>query len=448
MRGRTLLAALAAVLATATPADGLTVTGEKQLSPRLSELTVRTSALPEAAHVRILLPDGYAAQPRRRWPVLYLLHGTSGGADDWTTQGDAEATTKGLPLIVVMPDIALHDNGGGWCTDWVGGDRPQWERFHMRELIPFIDARLRTAARREGRAIAGLSQGGFCAMSYAARHPDLFVSAASFSGPPDIAYSPMGVVGVTAIVNATEVFLDGQPANAMFGDRVTNGINWAAHDPATLAQNLRGMHLQLFTGNGAPGPLDANPVNPGASLIEAAAGIDTRLFHDRLEALGIPSRYEAYGPGTHIWPYWARDLRQAIGPIVETFAHPSARPARVTYTAAEPRYDVFGWRVAIERRAAEMSTLADASARGFTLRGSGTATVRTPPVLRPRGRYAVRIDGDLAGPGTRTQRADRRGRLTVDVPLGPANPHRQGSPQGLLSGTRAFSTRVTIRRAR
>ena len=77
-----------------------------------------------------------------------------------------------------------YDSGGGWCTDWVNGGRhgpPEWERFHIGELIPFVDARLRTRARRAGRAIAGLSQGGFCAMSYAARHPDRFVSATSFS---------------------------------------------------------------------------------------------------------------------------------------------------------------------------------------------------------------------------------------------------------------------------
>jgi S-formylglutathione hydrolase FrmB len=447
-----LVTAVAALAAAApAPAAGLVVTSEKQLTPRLSELTVRTSALPAPAHIRVLLPDGYAAQPRRRWPVLYLLHGTSGGAADWTTMGDAERTTAGLPLIVVMPDIALGKDGGGWCTDWVNGGRhgpPEWERFHIGELIPFVDARLRTRARREGRAIAGLSQGGFCAMSYAARHPDRFVSATSFSGPPDIAYSPVGVVGVTAIVNATEVFLDGAQANAMFGDRLTNGINWAAHDPATLAENLRGMQLQLFTGNGLPGPLDANPINPGASLIEAAAGADTRLFHDRLESLGIPSRYEPYGAGTHIWPYWARDLRQAIGPIVRTFADPPPAPRSVRFTAAEPRYDVFSWRVAITRRATEMSALADASARGFTLTGSGTATVRTPPLLRPRRRYAVTLRGDLVGPGTTVRRADRQGRLTVDVPLGPANPHQQGTPAAALSGTRAYTTRVTIRPAR
>ena len=74
--------------------------------------------------------------------MLYLLHGTSGGAADWTTMGDAEQTTAGKPLIVVMPDIALDDDGGGWCTNWWNAKRggPEWETFHIDQLIPWVDA--------------------------------------------------------------------------------------------------------------------------------------------------------------------------------------------------------------------------------------------------------------------------------------------------------------------
>src|SRR5215469_8980133 len=64
---------------------GLHVTAERQIDPRLLALTVTTSALPGPANIRVLLPADYAAHPSRRYPVLYLLHGTSGGASDWTT---------------------------------------------------------------------------------------------------------------------------------------------------------------------------------------------------------------------------------------------------------------------------------------------------------------------------------------------------------------------------
>ena len=211
----------------------------------------------------MLLPTGYANHPRRRYPVLYLLHGTSGGAADWTTTGGAEQTTAGKPLIVVMPDIALNDDGGGWCTNWWNAGKrgvPEWETFHIDQLIPWVDRNLRTIRSRAGRAIAGLSQGGFCSMSYAARHPDLFGTALSFSGAPDIAYDAEAQSLVTPIINVTETALDGVPANSMFGPRTSEEINWAAHDPTTLAENLADTRLLMFTGNGMVGPLDKGPI--------------------------------------------------------------------------------------------------------------------------------------------------------------------------------------------
>ncbi len=200
---------------------GLHVLTVKSVDSRLLTLTVRTSALPGPANVRVLLPDGYASHPHRRYPVLYLLHGTSGGAADWTTLGGAEQATAGKPLIVVMPDIALNYDGGGWCTDWPNG-RYRWETFHISQLLPWVDANLRTIRARGGRAIAGLSQGGFCSTSYAARHPDLFGTALSYSGAPDIAYDPAAQALVTPIINLTEIALDHVPANSMFGSRQTN----------------------------------------------------------------------------------------------------------------------------------------------------------------------------------------------------------------------------------
>ena len=449
------LATPAAAATTTAPAlrdgSGLHIVAQRRLDPRLLALTVTTPALPHPANIRILLPTGYRPRARRRYPVLYLLHGTSGGAADWTTKGDAEKTTAGRPLIVAMPDVALDDGGGGWCTDWVNGGEggpPEWERFHIRQVMPWVDHNLRTIASRDGRAIAGLSQGGFCSMSYAARHPDLFSAALSYSGAPDTSYDATAVAGSTAIANATEVALDGAPPNAMFGSRVTSEVNWAAHDPTTLAANLRGMPLWLYAGNGLPGPLDSGPPNPGAMAIEAAAGYDTGLFHDRLVKLGIPSTYVAYGRGTHAWPYWTRDLRESIGPLMDAFRHPPARPRLLTFTSADTTYRIAGWHVAMQRTAREFSTLKDAGRGGFAIAGSGVAKVTTAARFAARRRYAVTRVGDRVARKTSTVRADRHGRLTLTVPLGPPNPFQQDTVQAAVAGTKVFTTRVTITRRR
>ncbi|HEY8764055.1 MAG TPA: alpha/beta hydrolase family protein, partial [Solirubrobacteraceae bacterium] len=370
-------------------------------------------------------------------------------AADWTTLGDAERTTAGLPVIVVMPDITIGGDGGGWCTNWVGSGphgRPGWETFHIGQLIPWIDRGLQTIPSRSGRAIAGLSQGGFCSTSYAARHPDRFAAALSFSGAPDIAYDPEAQAMVTPIINLTETALDGAPLDSMFGSRLSNEINWAAHDPTTLAPNLRGMRLFMYAGNGAPGPLDTGIPNPQALVIEGGVSELTRLFHNRLQSLGIPSLYDAYGPGTHAWPYWARDLRQSIGPLMDVFAHPPATPASIYYTSADPSYSDFGWQVTVTRAVREFSTLSSARASGFTLQGSGSATVTTPA----RYRRGARLHDSVASAQgtfpafTRRVRVGRSRRLTVTVPLGPSNTTQEYPLDGPPLGTTVFTTRVSI----
>src|SRR5258708_2496649 len=123
--------ATAAQRVAAAPRD-LTVTASQQLSPRLWELTMQTAALDFPVHVRVLLPDGYRDSPRRRYPVLYLLHGSFDNAASWTAEGNAERLTAGKPLIVVMPATAGKGNAGGWASDWRNeglGGPPQWETF-------------------------------------------------------------------------------------------------------------------------------------------------------------------------------------------------------------------------------------------------------------------------------------------------------------------------------
>jgi S-formylglutathione hydrolase FrmB len=443
--------ALTAAPAPARPlrdAGGLHVVAQQELDSRLLSLTVTTSALPKPANVRILLPTGYRSHRHRRYPVLYLLHGTSGGAADWTKLGEAEQTTARRPLIVVMPDIALGYDGGGWCTNWYNAGAygvPEWETFHIGQLIPWVDRNLRTVPQRSHRAIAGLSQGGFCSTSYAARHPDLFSIALSYSGAPDIAYDREAQLLVTPVINGTETGLDRVPANSMFGPRTSQEINWAAHDPTTLAPNLRPLKLLLFTGNGQRGPFDPVFPNPGASGIEAGAHELNLLFHRRLNSLGISSFYDDYGPGTHIWPYWTRDLRESIGRVMADFRHPAPVPPKISYTSAEGQYSAFGWTVQMHRSVKEFSVLRGAGKHGFILLGSGSATVITPARYRRRVRYGITV---RAGSMTTrvVVRAGRNRRLTLQIPLGPSDTVQEYPFDGGPVGTTVFTTRVSIAR--
>ncbi len=434
--------------------SGLHVVSQRRVNSRLLAVTLSTTALYGRPKVDIVLPTGYNAprNRRRRYPVFYLLPGTSGAASDWVNFGDAEQASAGLPMIIVSPDIAIDGDGGGWCTNWFDANTAQtggahdWQTFHIDELIPWIDHNLRTRADRQGRAIAGLSQGGFCSMSYAARYPDLFGIALAYSGAPDIAYDPLAIAPSTSIINFTETVYDHVPANSMFGPRATEEVNWANHDPATLASNLRDTKLFMYAGNGQPGPL----AGPGCSStfaesIEGLVGEDTTLFHNRLVRLGIPSVYDAYGPGTHCFAYWARDLKRSIGAIARDFAHPSRPPRKVTYSIADPSYSIYGWHVTMHRAAEEFSTLENADVRGFALSGSGSATVITPPLYAARASYRVTLHGPRVHRTIRVRaRANRR--LRINVPLGPANRYQQYTAAADAAGRAVFTTRIAIAR--
>ena len=78
------VAAPAAGLAQFHSGDGLTIKSVKQVNPRLVALVVTTKAILAPLNVYILFPPDYATHPRQRFPVFYLLHGTSGTASDWT----------------------------------------------------------------------------------------------------------------------------------------------------------------------------------------------------------------------------------------------------------------------------------------------------------------------------------------------------------------------------
>lgn len=394
---------------------GITVESARQASSREWRLVVSTGALERPVRVDVLLPAGYD-RTERRYPTLYLFHGTSGGAHDWIEMGDAAASTAGRPMIVVMPDAGHDGDGGSWFTDWMDQDTPlgraNWETFHIDQLVPWVDATLRTRSGRGSRAVAGLSQGGFGAFSYAARHPDLFAAAASFSGAPDIAAYPVTRTGGAVVVGAIMTGLNQVQPFAPFGDPVADKLVWRGHNPASLVTNLADTDLRLWSGNGAPGSAEDLDAVPAGVAIEAITHTSTRHFARAADAAGVPYDLTEYGAGVHSWPYWAQDLRDYLPHLARIFADHRGRPAEIDYRSVDRTWRQWGWRVTAERSAElAWSGLRHASRTGFVLDG-GPARVSTPPAYRPGGRYRV---GYLHGSGPRLVRAGSDGRLRLEV---------------------------------
>jgi diacylglycerol O-acyltransferase/trehalose O-mycolyltransferase len=241
------------------PGDGASVVAEEQVGPRLVDLTVQSPALGRTAKVRLLTPNGWEQRRRGdRWPVFYLPHGCCDTYDSWTRETDAEQLRR----------LLERDHGAG-----------------------------------HRRVVAGLSMGGFGALSYAARNRGMLRAAASYSGVVHPLHDgfPQGIMA--GLVEF------GEDPLALWGDPVAQRRIWEAHDPYFLARRLRHTPVFLSVGDGTAGPFDP----PGVfDELEAELSLQNHLAAARMERVGVPLRTDFYGPGTHTWPYWERELHRSL----------------------------------------------------------------------------------------------------------------------------------------
>jgi diacylglycerol O-acyltransferase / trehalose O-mycolyltransferase / mycolyltransferase Ag85 len=263
------------------PPPGPAIVGQHRVAPRIVDLDVRSPALGRTAKVRLLLPAGW--DRTRRWPVLYLLHGCCDTYDSWTRETDVEDLPELRDVLVVMPE------GGatGFYSDWLEKGGPRWETFHLVELRRLLE---RDFGAGPQRAIAGLSMGGFGALSYAARHPGLFKAAASYSG----VVHPLGDVELVQGIARDE----GEDPDGLWGDPLAQRAVWAAHDPTEQAARLRGTRVFVSIGN--------------TGFVERTLRRENDALRTALRRAGVPATLHFYAHGTHDWPYWQRELHRSL----------------------------------------------------------------------------------------------------------------------------------------
>lgn len=147
--------------------------------PGVEHNVLHSASMDRDVGYNVYLPADYA-QSKRRYPVVYFLHG-AGGTESSDVGGFSglirqEVQAKHIPAV-----ICVFPNGG------MSGyrDHPEQkimgETLIIKELLPLIDKKYRTIATREGRAICGFSMGGGGAIRLALAHPDLFCAAASWA---------------------------------------------------------------------------------------------------------------------------------------------------------------------------------------------------------------------------------------------------------------------------
>lgn len=246
----------------------------------LIEFRMQSEILGRPYGMYAIVPDAGAGP----FPVLYLFHGLLDDYTGWLRRTRIEVYIRDRPLIVVMPDgqRSFYANAIGSEPDGRGaryGENARYMDHITHEVIANTERLLPVKRTRGGRAIGGLSMGGYGAMLLGLTYPNHFASVHSHSG---------------ALLCGTKP-TEKEPADfkRVFGD------------------NAAGTDLDLFVlahRCKENGRLPRILIDCGTSdfLLD-----DNRQYHLFLQQIGVPHEYREY-PGEHDWTYWDAQIGAAI----------------------------------------------------------------------------------------------------------------------------------------
>jgi S-formylglutathione hydrolase FrmB len=270
--------------------------GSANAQSRIDCSALNSRILKQVVRYCVYLPSGYdagaAEHPARRYPVLYFLHGlgdneqtlfNSGG---WTLVDDLRNQHKMGDFLIVAPE--------GRRTFYINSadGLVRYSDFFLQEFIPHIEGKYRIRAGRAGRAISGISMGGYGALRFAFAHPELF-SAVSAQSAALITESPQ------ALDSASQT---GAPLagvlGAVFGKPI-NVAHWNDNSPFVLAKrNTAALRKTAIYFN--CGQDDNYGFEKGAAAL-----------HEELQKEGVKHEYHAY-PGDHSLTYFLSHFAEVM----------------------------------------------------------------------------------------------------------------------------------------
>src|SRR5271155_127573 len=234
----------------------------------------------------VILPSDYDADKTKDYPVLYFLHGLGGNEQMLLNSG-------GLNMIQDLRDqkrigeflIVAPDGGRSFYINSRHG-KVRYEDFFTREFLPYIESHYRIRAEKKSRGVTGVSMGGYGALRFALRYPDLFVAVSAHSPAlieklPNIKVSSDQAAAVAAVLGKTF----GSPVDAAF---------WERESPFTIVKDEpRPAGLQIYFDCGTDDDFGFNNGNA--------------QFDQLLTVRGIVHEFHLY-PGGHDWEYFAEHL--------------------------------------------------------------------------------------------------------------------------------------------
>ena len=255
-------------------------------SARVQTVPFQSQLVGKSLPYNVVLPVGYdlPASREKRYPVVYLLHGLFGHYDNWTSKTRLSDYTSAHEVIIVTPE-----GNNGWYSDSQLAPREQYESYIVKELIPDVDRRFRTISDRSGRAIAGLSMGGYGGIKFGVKYPGMFAFAGSMSGAMNAAsWTREELAGLPSIWTSLQ---------QVFGE--DGGQTRQSND---LSKRIRGLSDHeiaalpfIYLDCGTEDPLF--PSN--------------RSFAELLVSRKVPHEYRQR-PGGHSWAYWDAQVQEVL----------------------------------------------------------------------------------------------------------------------------------------
>lgn len=247
----------------------------------------------------VYLPPGFG-RDERRYPVVYLMHGGGGGKNqDWYRHGSADRVFDRLieagdvpPFIAVTPD-GRRDEEDRFNTYYMNDadGRYLWQDMFVKELVPFIEKSLPVIPGKKSRAILGLSMGGYAAVAYALKYPDMFAGAAALSA---------AFRTDQQIVDMDQAGYDRRYGKAW-------GLGLAGRDRLNQAYYANSV-LDLVE-KVPPDAIAGTPLYIDCGSYDDFF-VGNAELHMKLTRLGIEHRFMAR-EGGHDWSYWRSGLEEA-----------------------------------------------------------------------------------------------------------------------------------------
>ncbi|MGE5315383.1 MAG: alpha/beta hydrolase [Acidobacteriota bacterium] len=234
----------------------------------------------------VILPPGYRDNTER-YTTVYLLHGLWGSYKDWVNNTGVIQYASHYRFLIIAPD-----GHNGWWTNSKDVKHAMYEDFVMKDLIPAVEKKYRTLSTRHGRAIAGLSMGGYGALKFALKYPGSFFYAASFSGALDVV-SGMKDISASADRNSVGV----RSRLDAFGEQPS--AQWTANDVMALIDSANVKMLPyLYLSVGHSDYLVDASIQAGTKLRQKGAAYE---MHESI--------------GAHTWLFWDQEIRTVLEKI-------------------------------------------------------------------------------------------------------------------------------------